>query len=707
MSPRARRLKRQSSHGLSTSQKILIGVGVIVALIGAGVAGVGAWVLDVRADAPDIDTLKPIDEGETSFVYSADGERLGAIQADTLREPVPLKEIPKDLQHATVAIEDENFYEHDGVDYSAIVRAAIKNLEAGEIKQGGSTVTQQLARNLYIQKPEDTIERKITEAALAEQMEEEHSKRWILEKYLNTASFGTNNGRTAIGVESASQVYFNKSVSELNLNEAALLAGLPQAPSQYNPFSSTKQAQARRDQVLKKMYEQGYITLEEEQKALKSGLGLERGYRYEAIAGDRYFFDYVEADLIDRYGVNTVRQGGLKIYTTINPGLQSLAKEAVVNGASGLTGLYGTPSQALTSIDVTNGHIVAMASSSSYESSKYNLAAQGHRQPGSAFKPFVLATAVDQGIDPDSTYYSGASPTTLSMGQYAEPWVVNNAGDTSAGGTMNLRDATVGSVNVVYAQLGLDVGPENFDKMARDLGADIDPPDPHPSEAIGGLTNGVSPLGMASAYATFASGGVHHEATAIDRVEFPNGEVADPDDDEGNRVLTEGEAYTVTDILEGVITGGTGTAANYCGSGDAEAGKTGTTDENTDAWFVGYTKKLSTAVWTGYPNVNLSLGSSAFGGTYSAPTWNEFMSKADPDCEPFDVPTEMPDLTAYYGGHATSRAEPEDYDTDYDSDSTTTTEDDTGDGNYAPGIQEGGDPVGEDGPDANNGGGNG
>jgi penicillin-binding protein 1A len=709
MTPRIRRLKRRRSHALSTSKKVLIGVGVIVALAAAGVAGVGAWVLDVRANAPDIDELKPIDEGETSFVYAADGTRLGAIQADTLREPVSLDDIPEDLQHGTIAIEDENFYEHGGVDYEAIARAAIKNFEAGEVRQGGSTITQQLARNLYIQNPDDTIERKITEAKLAEEMEDEHSKDWILEQYLNTASYGTNNGRTAIGVEAASQVYFNEPVSELNLAESALLAGLPQAPSEYNPFSSSEQAKARRNEVLKRMYEQGYISLNQEQQALKSDLGLERGYRYESIAGDHYFFDYVEQQLIDKYGVNTVRQGGLKVYTTINPRLQALAKDAVVNGASSLTGLYGTPSQALTSIDPTNGHIVAMASSSSYESSKYNLAAQGHRQPGSSFKPFVLATAIDQGIDPDSTYYSGASPTTLSMGQYAEPWVVNNAGDSSAGSTMSLLDATVGSVNVVYAQLGLDVGPENFDKMARDLGADIDPPDPHPSEAIGGLTYGVSPLGMADAYATFANGGVHHDATAIARVEFPNGDVDEPEDADGTRVLTEGEAYTVTDILEGVITGGTGTAANYCGTGDAEAGKTGTTDENTDAWFVGYTKNLSTAVWTGYPNENLSLGADAFGGTYSAPTWNDFMSKADTSCEPFEVPSEMPDLTAFYGGHTTSKYDPKDYDTSYGYDDTTTstTGDDTGDGNYAPGIQQGGDPAGEDGPDQNNGGGNG
>jgi penicillin-binding protein 1A len=706
MTPRARRIKRRASHGLSTPKKVLIGFGVVVALIAAGIVGVGAWVLDVRANAPDIDELKPVKRGETSFVYSSDGTRLGAIQADTLREPVPLERIPKDLQHATVAIEDENFYEHNGVDYEAIVRAAIKNLEAGEVRQGGSTITQQLARNLYIQNPKDTIERKITEAKLAEEMEDEHSKDWILEQYLNTASYGTNNGRTAVGVEAAAQVFFNKQVSDLNLHESALLAGLPQAPSQYNPFSSTKQAQERRDQVLRNMYEQGYISLEEEQKALKSGLGLDRGYRYETISGDHYFFDYVEQQLIDKYGVNTVRQGGLKVYTTINPRLQALAKQAVDNGAASL----GGPSQALTSIDPSNGHIVAMASSGSYETSKYNLAAQGHRQPGSSFKPFVLATAIDQGMDPDSTYYSGSSPKTLSMGSYAEPWVVNNAGDTEGGGTMSLRDATVGSVNVVYAQLGLDVGPENFDEMARDLGADVES-DVVPAEAIGGLSIGVSPLGMANAYATFANEGVHHDATAIDRVEFPDGEIDEPDDDPGDRVLTEGEAYTVTDILEGVITGGTGTAANYCGTGDAEAGKTGTTDNNTDAWFVGYTKNLSTAVWTGYPTINTPMGSSAFGGTYSAPTWNEYMSQADPSCEPFDVPSELPDLSPFSGGHSTSAYDPSDYDTTYDYDSTTTTGDDTGDGNYAPGIQDGGNPVDggppDDGPDANNGGGNG
>jgi penicillin-binding protein 1A len=651
MTSRARRLNRRSQG--SPGKKILLGLAVLVGLIALGIGGVGVWVFDVRASAPSIDDLKPIDQGESSAVFAADGSLLGYIDSDSIRDEVRLKQIPKSLQDATVAIEDEKFYEHNGVDYEAIIRAALENLEAGKVKQGGSTITQQLARNLYIDDPEDNIQRKIVEAKLAEQMEEQHDKDWILEQYLNTASYGTNQGRTAVGVEAASQIYFDKPVDELNLWEAALLAGLPQAPSEYNPFSSQKSALDRRNQVLRAMLKNGFISRASFDNAVGRGLGLEPGDKFTEIRQPElfsYFFSYVEQELIAEYGVNTVRQGGLEVHTTINPRLQEVATTAARNGATSL----GGPSSALVSTDASNGHIVAMASSGDFNANKYNLAAQGHRQPGSSFKPFVLATAVDQGIDPDSTYYSGASPTTLSMGRYSEPWIVNNAGDTSGGGTMDLRSATTGSVNVVYAQLGLDVGPEDFADMANALGVEA-PLNGYPAEAIGGLEVGVSPLDMSNAYATFANGGVHHDQTAIARVEFPNGDVDQPKQPEGNRVLTEGEAYTVTDILEGVVTGGTGTAASY---GCPAAGKTGTTDENTDAWFVGYTPNLSTAVWTGYPDARTSMGSSAFGGTYSAPIWNEFMSVADPSCDSFKVPSELPDLSGFTGGHATSKPAP-------------------------------------------------
>jgi penicillin-binding protein 1A len=692
MTQRARKSRRRSRG--SAGKKILLGFGVVVLILLVGVASVGAWVLNVWNSAPSIDTLKPIDQGETSSIYAADGSLLGYIEDDVIREPVDLKEIPKSLRQATVAIEDEGFFEHDGVDYEAIVRAAVENVEAGEIRQGGSTITQQLVRNLYIADPDDTIERKIREAKLATELEQERTKGWILKQYLNTSPYGTNNGRTAVGVEAASQVYFSKHVSDLNLWEAALIAGMPQAPSQYNPLLSPGAAKARRNQVLRRMYAEGYITRHQKRNAVRRGFGLDRGYKYETIR-EPFFFAYVEQELLDRYGVNTVRQGGLEVHTTIQPGLQTAATTAVQNGVAPL----GGPAGALVATDVTNGNILAMASSASFESFQYNLAAQGHRQPGSSFKPFALATAIKQGIDPDSTYYSGQSPVSLDIGA-EEPWEVNNSSEASSG-TLSLTSATTNSTNVVYAQLGLDVGPENVAETAHELGIES-PLDGYPAEVIGGLTVGVSPLDMSNAYATFANGGVHHPATAIATVEFPNGDVDEPET-EDNRALTEGEAYEVTRILETVVDSGTGTAANY-GCSDL-AGKTGTTDENTDAWFIGYTPNISTAVWVGYPNDRTSLGSSAFGGTYSAPIWNEFMSQADPSCDSFPVPDDMPDLSSYTSEH-TASPEPEGYDSDSygapaptdagtDTDSSTDDGADTGAYNTEQ-FQAGADPAGGD-----------
>src|SRR5919106_363607 len=282
MSQRARRRHRRSRG--SVGKKVLLAFGVILAAAGIAAASVGLWVQDIRASAPSLDELKPIQRGQVSEILAADGSRLGYIQSDAIREPIDGEEIPDSLRQATIAIEDEDFYEHDGVDWGAVIRAAIENIEAGfEAKQGGSTITQQLVRNLYIPDPEETIERKIIEAELAQELEQERSKDWILSEYLNTASYGTNDGRTAVGVEAASQVYFDKHVSDLDLDESALLAGLPQAPSQYNPFLSPENAKRRRNQVLERMYDQGMISYDELQKTARDGLGLERGYKYQTI----------------------------------------------------------------------------------------------------------------------------------------------------------------------------------------------------------------------------------------------------------------------------------------------------------------------------------------------------------------------------------------------------------------------------------------
>jgi penicillin-binding protein 1A len=645
MTQRARRRHRRSRG--SVGRKILLALAVLVTIAGVGGMGVALWVLDVRGSAPSLNTLKPIDRGAVSEILAADGSRLGFIQSDVVREPVDWDELPRSLRRATIAIEDQDFYDHEGVDYTAVARAAWDNVSAGfQPRQGGSTVTQQLVRNLYLEDPEDTIERKIIEAKLAEDLEQERSKRWILREYLNTASYGTTDGRTAVGAEAASRIYFNRPVSELDLRRAALLAGLPQAPSQYNPFQRPEAAKQRRNEVLQRMHELGFIDQTTYQQALQSELGLERGYRYTTIH-EPYFFDYVEQELIEQYGVNTVRQGGLKVHTTIDPELQQAATQAAQDGAARL----GGPAAALVSIDPGDGSIVAMASSANYSSAQYNLAAQGQRQPGSAFKPFALVEALKQGMDPQSTYYDGASPTTLSLDQHSS-WTVNNA-EGGGGGTMSLTDGTVSSVNVVYAKLALDVGPDNVAKTARSLGI-TSPLDGFPAETIGGLRIGVSPLEMANAYATLAAGGMRHDATAIESVEFPGGKVDTPEEAEGRRVLADGIAYEATTILSRAVSNGTGTAANI---GCPQAGKTGTTDNQTDAWFVGYTPALATAVWVGYPDARTSMGGSAFGGSFAAPIWKQYMDVARQGfCGDFERPSSRPSLSAYTGGHSASRS---------------------------------------------------
>jgi penicillin-binding protein 1A len=620
-------------------------LGIVLAAIVVAIGGVAAWALNIWNSTPALGTLKPIDEGATSVVFAADGTRLGYIQSDTIRHPVESDKIPNILKFATVAIEDEHFYEHGGVDPTAIVRAAVADVKAGSAVQGGSTITQQLVRNLYIAHPQEDIQRKIEEAKLATEYEDKYSKDQILTKYLNTASYGTTDGRTALGVQAAAETYFDKGVGKLDLPEAAMIAGLPQAPSQYNPFLNPKAALQRRNEVLLAMVQQGYMSQADYEQASRADLGLDRGRKYETIR-EPYFFDYVQQQLIDKYGVNTVRSGGLKVYTTIDPALQAAARQAIAAHWSDPSG----PASGLVSIDPSNGHILAMASSSNFSTSEFNLAADAHRQPGSSFKPYVLAAALKEGMDPDRTYYSGKSPTTLRLDD-ATTWTVHNA-EGEGSGTLSVRDATVHSVNVVYAQLDLDVGPENVRKAAYEMGITTRL-DAFPAEGIGGLRLGVTPLEQADAYATFADGGVHHTATAIDKVVFPNGDTDDPGEATSSRAFSDGIASEATDILKGVITSGTGTAANI---GCPAAGKTGTTDDYTDAWFVGYTPRLSTAVWVGYPNARTSMGSGAFGGTYAAPVWHDYMTIAHGSyCGDFPKPQNPIEFSSSWSGsHAVS-----------------------------------------------------
>src|SRR5215217_9693162 len=593
MTYRQRKSRRRRRGGVRS--RVLLALGVLATIAVIGVLSLAGYVLAIASTAPDLTELKPDDKGQISVVYAADGSRLGFVQSDILRRVIPWSEIPVDMRRATVAIEDERFYKHHGVDVNAIVRAGIKNLESGETVQGGSTLTQQLVRALYIKDPKRNFARKIREAKLASELEDEHSKTWILENYLNSVPYGTVEGRTAIGAEAAAVTFFDKHAKKLDLAESALLAGLTQAPSQYNPFRNPQAAIERRNEVLKKMVENGYIDPAEYEDAAGQELHLKQGRRY-VQRREPYFFDYVQEQLIERYGVGVVRRGGLRIHTTIDPKMQDEARTAINSYYADPAG----PSSAIVAVDPANGKIRAMASSGTYGERRFNLAAQGHRQPGSAFKTFVLTAAIRKGVDPDSTSYT-SKPLNINDPEYGH-WEVKTFGDSYIG-TVSLTRATLSSDNTVYAQLILDVGPKNVCKTAKLLGI-MTKLDCYPAEGLGGLTRGVT-----------------HRATGIRKVVFPDGKSENLARSKGKRVLTDGQAAEVTRILQMNVQSGTGTAANY---GCPAAGKTGTTDEAKDAWFVGYTPKLSAAVWVGYPDAGIAMPG-AQGGTYAAPVWHAFM----------------------------------------------------------------------------------
>jgi penicillin-binding protein 1A len=657
MTYRQRQSRRRRRGGVRS--RLLLALGVLATVLVIGVLSLAGYVLAIASTAPDLGELKPADKGQISVVYAADGSRLGFVQSDILRRVIPWSDVPVDLRRATVAIEDERFYKHKGVDVNAIVRAGIKNLESGETVQGGSTITQQLVRALYIKDPKRNFARKIREAKLASELEKKHSKSWVLHSYLNSVPYGTVEGRTAIGAEAAAVTFFDKHAKNLNLDESALLAGLTQAPSQYNPFRNGQAAIERRNEVLRKMLDNGYITDAEYHEAASAPLNLKRGRRYEHRR-EPYFFDYMQEQLIERYGVGVVRQGGLRIHTTIQPKMQDQAREAI----NQYWGDPNGPSSAIVAIDPSNGKIRAMASSGTYRDRTFNIAAEGHRQPGSAFKTMVLTTAIRKGIDPDTTYYT-SKPLHINDPEYGK-WDVKTFGNSYIG-TVSLTRATLSSDNTVYAQLILDVGPKAVCETAKLLGITTKL-DCYPAEGLGGLTRGVTTLEMADAYATLASGGVRHRPTGIERVVFPDGKSEDLSSSEGKRVITDGVAAEVTRVLEMNVQSGTGTAANY---GCPAAGKTGTTDEAKDAWFVGYTPHLSAAVWVGYPDAGVAMPG-AQGGTYAAPVWHAFMLAAHGDeCDDFPEPEHLVEFHPFFGKYAATGKSTTTYPSDQDGETTT------------------------------------
>jgi penicillin-binding protein 1A len=569
----------------------------------------------------DLSSLRPVEIGQNSFVYAYDGSVLGSIPAERNREPVTTAQMSKWLPRATTSIEDRRFYEHGGVDYVGIARAAWKDVTAGKVVEGGSTITQQLVRNLYTGR-EKTFTRKLKEACLAIKLARKWSKPKILNEYLNTVYYGNH----AYGVEAASQTYFSKHARQLTLLESALLAGLPQAPSVYDPFHNPQAALDRRDEVLRALLANHAITLRQYDTAIRSStLGLKPGRIYTRIK-QPYFFSYVIDELEQQYGANTVREGGLKVYTTIDPRLQRLAVKAIRH----ILPYKTDPAAAVVSVEPGTGAIRAMTAVVRKAGNQFNLVAQSARQPGSTFKTFVLASAIEKGVDPDTTYYTSA-PFTCSIGPWCQtPWQVHTY-ENSYSGSESLTRATLHSDNTVYAQLTLDVGPRYVWQMAHRLGVHMSPDKPVASIGLGSLA--VSPLDMAAAYATFPAMGIYAKPMAITKVILPGGHV---DKDSGwgkpqtKRALSEAVAWKVTDVLRQNALYGTG-----AGSGDGihvNAGKTGTTDNHADAWFDGYTRQLTTVVWMGYPQGEKPMldvhGVAVAGATFPVPIWHEYMAAA-------------------------------------------------------------------------------
>jgi penicillin-binding protein 1A len=607
--------KRRKHAALIAAALVAIGLTILA----AGFGGAAAFQASCS-----LSSLRPVSIGANSFVYAANGTLLGSIPAEKNRQPVPLYRISPWMRKATVAIEDRRFYKHGGVDYKGIVRAAIKDLRAGRVVQGGSTITQQLVRNLYISR-QRTFKRKIKEACLAIKLARHRSKDWILAQYMNAVYYGNH----AYGIEAAAQTYFHRRAKSLTLDQSALLAGLPQAPSIYDPLHRPLDALERRDQVLRAMLDNGALTRKQYLSAVSDRkLHLVPGRLYTRIR-EPYFFSYVRDQLIAEYGANTVRSGGLKVYTTINPRYQRAAHKAIVET------LYSKydPAAAIVSINPANGAIRAMtAVTPGRKGNQFNLVAQAKRQAGSTFKTFVLTAAVDAGINPATTYYVSA-PFHYQPDPYSPAWDVSTYDHTYIGST-SIENATLHSDNTVFAQLTLDVGPEKVARMAHKLGVRSPLTTKEgayvPSLGLGAIP--VSPLDMASAYATIAAGGIYSRPMAIRKVVLGNGKT---DTDAGwgepdrKRVISDGVAYTVTRILEKNMTSGTGVGAYF---GRPAAGKTGTTDSYADAWFCGYTPRLEATVWIGYPRGEIPMtnvhGIEVSGPTFPADIWHRFMAAA-------------------------------------------------------------------------------
>ena len=599
----------------------------------------------VRAVASEIPSLDPASQRTdvNTVVYASNGKRvLAVLRGDEDRVLVATEDIAPIMRQAIVSVEDQRFFDHKGIDLRGVGRALWADVRQQAIVEGGSTITQQFVKNAYIRN-ERTLARKVREAALAWQLEQRWSKDRILTAYLNTIYFG--NG--AYGIQQASRTYFGKGARFLELHEAALLAGIPADPARYDPVTSPRAAKERRRYALGLMLEQEKITVAEYRHAAEAPLPLPEDVRLPGTRGPaEYFVNYVQDQLVERYGAGRVFGGGLRVTSTIDLELQERARAAIEKVLRNPDG----PAAALVAIEPETGAVRAMFGGRNFRESQFNLAAQAERQPGSAFKPIVLATAMREGISPLTEIDS--HPVSIDAGDRV--WKVTNYDHTYLG-RVSLSRAMVSSDNTVYAQLTDIVGPREIVKTAHALGIKS-PLDAYFSIGLG--SGAVNPLEMTRAYSTIANGGRRVDGTifgdrprVVERVERIRANQVEENAPRPTQAIDSDQAAVLTDILRDVVSGGTGRRASIAGR--SVAGKTGTTDNYADAWFVGYTPELAVAVWVGYPDRLRPMltefgGEPVTGGTLPAQIWKEFVSSLEESDEnaSFDYPP-------YLGGVST------------------------------------------------------
>jgi 1A family penicillin-binding protein len=622
--------RRSAKSRRSWLRGILIGAGLVTLFV-VTLLGVGAlWALTILPKSlPSVTALEKLEPLRGTKIYDENDDLVTELHVER-RIFVPLSQVPRSLRDAVIATEDRRFYYHWGVDPIGIGRAILQNYRRGRIVEGGSTITQQLAKVLFLT-PDKSLERKLKEAVLALEVERRYPKDRILEMYLNQVYFGQG----AYGVEAASRTYFGKSVSEVSVREAALLAGLPRAPSTYAPFEHPKVAKQRREVVLRQMVEYGALKDEDARKLAKSDLGLIPPERRRTTG--QYFLDYVQQTLEAKYGADMVFKGGLSVYTTLNPTMQLAAEQSLRDGlktleirsAKARPGEH--PEGAIVTIEPQTGYVRALVGGYDFFRSEFNRAVQAKRQPGSAFKLFVYVAALEAGFTPATRVED--APVSYAVGPNGNAWKPENY-DRKFRGLTTLQQGIEESVNVVTVKLQERVGVNRTIRVARRFGIQS-PLAPNLSLALG--TSDLSLLELTSAYGALANQGVWVAPIAIRYVTDAQEKLLEENVPQGREAVSPEMAYVVTHMLRGVVERGTGQVAKSLGR--PVAAKTGTTNDYSNAWFLGYTPRLVTGVWVGYDRPR-SLGRDETGGRLAAPIWGSYMGRVlgDSPKEDFPIP---------------------------------------------------------------------